>query len=218
MGTITAQTIIDKAQIVLQDTTAVRWSEPELLGWLNDGQREIVILRPDANATIANTTLVAGTLQTIPAGGYQLLGVIRNMGSSGNTPGRAVRRVDRDTLDSQIPDWHTAASSDTTVHFVFESTVPKRFYVYPPANAGQRLEISYSAAPADVAALGNTITLDDIYANPLTDYILYRAFSKDFEQQGTAAQAAAARQSFENTLGLKAASDSANATITASKG
>lgn len=217
MGTITAQVIIDKAQLVLQDSAAVRWTEAELLGWLNDGQREIVALRPDARSVIGTVTLVAGTLQTIPSTGYQLLDVLRNMGSSGTTPGRAIRQVPAELLDSQLPTWHTSTSSDTTVHYVYDARVPKRFYVWPPANAGQKLEISYSTFPTDVAA-NAAIDLDDIYANPLMDYILYRAFSKDFEQAGTADKAAAARQSFENSLGLKAQADAANASQTATKG
>ena len=40
MGTITAQSIIDKAEATLFDDTNVRWSVPELLASLNDGQRQ----------------------------------------------------------------------------------------------------------------------------------------------------------------------------------
>lgn len=211
MSTITAQAIIDKAQIILQDTTAVRWSESELLGWLNDGQREIVALRPDAYSKIANVTCVAGTKQSIPTSdGLRLLDVIRNMGAGGSTPGLAIRKVPRQIMDGQTPDWHSSGSSATIKHYVFDERAPKTFYVYPPATVGTQLEILYAAAPADVSAIGNTITLDDIYMTPLMDYILYRAYSKDTEYAGNANRAAAARQSFENTLGLKAQADAAN--------
>lgn len=49
MGTIIARTVIEKVQTILQDKTGVRWpAEDELLGWLNDGQREVVIFKPNA--------------------------------------------------------------------------------------------------------------------------------------------------------------------------
>lgn len=211
MATITAQTIIDRAQVILQDSTAVRWPEAELLNWLNDGQREIVALRTDAFSKIANVTCVAGTKQVIPTSdGLRLLDVLRNMGAGGSTPGTAIRKVPRQILDGQTPEWHAATPSTTIKHYVFDERAPKTFYVYPPASAGTQLEVLYSASPTDVATIGSVITLDDIYMTPLIDYILYRAYSKDTEYAGNANRAAAARQAFENTLGLKAQADAAN--------
>lgn len=217
MPTITAQVIIDKAQIVLNDTLAVRWTEAELLGWLNDGQREIVILRPDANTTIGNIAMAAGTLQTLPAGGYQLIDLTRNMGA-GSTPGKAIRLVPRELMDSGTPNWHASTASAVVSHYMYDLRSPTRFYVWPPATGGGNVEAVYSKAPTDVAAVGSVITLDDIYANPLTDYILYRAYSKNVEQPGAANRAAQARASFENTLGLKAQADAANMAATEAKG
>ena len=39
MGTLTAANLITRVQDKLQDTTSVRWSEAELLRYINDGQR-----------------------------------------------------------------------------------------------------------------------------------------------------------------------------------
>lgn len=210
MSTITAQTIIDRVQVILQDTTAVRWPEAELLNWLNDGQREITALRADAFSKITNVTCVTGTKQTIPTSdGLRLLDVLRNMGSGGSTPGGAIRKVPRQILDGQTPNWHASTPSATIKHYVFDERAPKTFYVYPPATAGTQLEILYAATPTDVA-LGDVISLDDIYMTPLIDYVLYRAYLKDTEYAGNAQRAVAARQAFENTLGLKAQADAAN--------
>lgn len=50
MASVTdAKTIIDKASVILSDITATRWTTAELLGWLNDGQRELVTLAPQVN-------------------------------------------------------------------------------------------------------------------------------------------------------------------------
>jgi len=218
MPTITAQTLIDRAEVILQDTTNIRWPASELLGWLNDGQREVVMLRPDAFAKTASMALVSGTKQSIPSDGYSLLKVVRNMGSGGSTPGRAVRKVPQELLDSQNPDWHAATATSVVQHYAFDSRSPKIFYVYPPSLGTTQIELLYSAAPTDVAAIGNTITLDDIYANPLIDYILFRAYSKDMEDIGNKERAVAHRQSFENSLGLKAQSDAATAPTNAVRG
>jgi len=214
MPTITAQTIISRAQTILQDTTGIRWPTAELLNWLNDGQREIVLMRPDGYTKLANVACVAGTRQQLASDGIMVIEVLRNMGAGGATPGRAIRKVPRQILDGQVPDWHSTTASATIQHYVTEQRAPKHFWVYPPATAGTNVEVLYSANPPDVAAVGNVITLDDIYANPLIDYVLYRAYCKDAETIGNAERATLARASFEKTLGLKAAADAGNTATT----
>ena len=217
MPTITAQTIVDRAEVLLQDTTNVRWPAAELLGWLNDGQREIVALRPDAAAKTVSHQLVAGTKQGIPADGYSLLKVVRNMGA-GSVPGAAIRQVPQEALDSSTPNWHALSAATVTLHYVFDPRTPKTFYVYPPADGSTFVELVYSAVPAAIATLGDVITLDDVYANSLLDYVLYRAYSKDLEVPASAERAAAHRVAFENSLGLKAQADASNRPVPVVRG
>lgn len=215
MPSILASAIISKAQTILQDTAGVRWTGTEGLGWLNDGQREIAALKPDAYTKIANIVLVNGTKQTIPADGVRLVSVLRNMGS-GTTPGDAIRPVKRQALDANVPSWHSMAGAAVTQHYVVEFFAPKSLYVYPPGIAGNQIESLYEAVPPDVAAIGNVISLDDIYANPLIDYVLYRFFSKDAELPGMAERAILARKAFDNTLGLQGGADATAVTHTQS--
>ena len=135
MGTITSLSVIVKAQKVLQDATGIRWDNAELLGWLNSAQREIVLYKPNANATGKAVKLAAGTRQALPTDGVQLIDVVRNMGTSGTTPGRAVRQIERETLDAVNPDWHASSASATAKHFIYNILDPKAFYVYPPQPA-----------------------------------------------------------------------------------
>lgn len=182
MPTITAESIINKVHDVLQDAEGIQWTDQELLGWLNDGQRDIVVLKPNAYVKNDKLKLSEGSKQTIPADGIQLIEIVRNLGTNGLTPGRVITIIDRRMLDSINPDWHTTTSSATVDHFMFTPLDPKRFYVYPPqpsANQGY-VEIVYGAYPVD-ATLNGVISIDDIYQNALIDYILYRAFSKDSE-------------------------------------
>jgi hypothetical protein len=206
MATITGANIVSRAAIILQDTTGVRWPQTEeLLLWLNDGQREIVLRKPDAYAQNEVVALIAGTKQSIPANGIQLLDVIRNMGTDGETPGRAVTRIDREILDEQRPNWHTEDASDETKHYTFDGQDPKRFYVYPPqASPPGKVEMVYASSPTDLPSLATTITLDDIYSGPLLDYVLYRAYSKDADLTPSAPERAVAHyNSFLSALGAK---------------
>lgn len=210
MGILTAQNLIDRVNDTLQDTTNVRWPTAELLRYLNDGQREVVLLRPDSSVTTQAIQLAANeTKQALPSTGIRLLDVTRNMGATGYTPGGAVRLISREVLDTQVPTWHSDTGQTAVKHYMFDPRSPKQFYVYPRVHASTQVwvELVYSSAPTDVAALGNTITLDDIYANALVDFVLYRAYSKDAEYAANVAYSQQRYQSFLTSLGVKGQTD-----------
>lgn len=205
MATIQVNSIIARAATLIQDATGIRWPAVELLDWLNDGQREIVLLKPQACVKNESVALTAGsTKQVLPASGVMLIDVVRNMGANGTTSGDAIRVVSREVLDAQIPTWHSDANSAGKIkHFAFDLRDPKTYYVYPKAPAtAHYVEIIYSAAPANCTA-GGAIQIDDIYSNALLDYVLYRAYSKDAEYAQNANLAVAHYAAFANSLGAK---------------
>lgn len=184
MGTMTGQDIIDRAQIVLQDQAGVYWpGATELLLWLNDGQREVVIYKPTALVKNVAVKLQAGTKQTLPTDGLNLMDVPRNMGTDGQTPGSVVRIISREVLDAVDPDWHASAPSTSVAHYLYASNDPLHLYVYPPQPASNQgyVEMVYGARPQDLPTLADTIELDDVFAGVLVDYVLFRALSKDSE-------------------------------------
>ena len=204
---VTVQSVIDRVQTTLQDTTGIRWPVVgELVLWINDAQRQIALVKPDASATNATVTLVTGTKQEIPTSGNRLLRVIRNMSaaSSGNG-GRSIRIVDRDILDSNTPDWHSpsvggdAAHGATVKHYVYDEQNPRNFYVYPGVSGNAYVEIVYSSNPATVAQSGN-LAVPDIYANAVMDYVLFRAYTKDAEFAANAQRASTHYQLFTGAL------------------
>lgn len=201
MGTITASALLGKAQTILVDTTGIQWDLPELLGWLNDGQREVLIYKTNAYVVNKAVQLATGTKQGLPIDGIQLIDVTRNMGLDGTHPGRVVRIAMREVLDASLPNWHTARASAECRHYMYNPLDPKHFYCYPPQpTAGQGyVEMVYAATPPDVAQLDNPISLDDIYQNPLIDYVLYRAYSKQTDG-GDAGLAASHYGAFTSAL------------------
>lgn len=200
MANLTTASLIAKAQTILQDTTGIRWPEPELLGWLNDGQREIVLYKPNAYVVNESVALIAGTKQALPTAGVQLIDVVRNMGvSPGTTPGNAIRITMREILDSQVPGWHSTTPSAVVKHYCYSLLDPKYYYVYPPQPSSGMgyVEIVYGASPADATT---TITIDDIYMTVLIDYMLYRAYSKDTEFAADTNRAIAHQQAYMTAL------------------
>ena len=204
---VTVQSVIDRAQTVLQDTTGVRWPVvAELVLWINDAQREIALLKPDASATNATVTLATGTKQDIPSGGNRLLKVVRNMSAASNGNGkRAVRLVDREVLDAQTPDWHDpivagdAAHTTIVKHYIYDESNPRNFYVYPGVAGSAFLEIIYSSNPATVAQNAN-LSIPDIFANAVMNYVLYMAYMKDAEYAGNAQRASSHFQLFTSSV------------------
>ena len=183
---VTVQSVIDRVQTTLQDTTGVRWPVvSELVLWINDAQREIALLKPDASAKNETVTLVTGTKQTIPSGGNRLLRAVRNMSAASNGTGkRSVRLVSREVLDAQTPDWHdptvTGDAAHTAIikHYIYDEANPRNFYVYPGVSGNSYLEIIYSANPSAVTQSDN-LDIPDIYANAVMNYVLYMAYMKD---------------------------------------
>jgi len=198
MATYTVTNLLNRASTLLQDPTNIRWPQAELVDWLNDGQREIAAFKPNAFVKNESFTLAAGSKQVLPAAGISLVDVPRN--SNGN----AIRVVSREILDAQIPDWHTKTGT-AVKHYTYTAHDPKTFYVYPAVSGGS-VDIIYVSAPTD-ASIGGNITLDDIYAAALLNYVMYRAYSKDAEYAQNPALAKAYYDAFQAQLGGKATAE-----------
>lgn len=204
-----------------------RWTQKELVLWLNDGQRAIAKYVPTSCSRVDAIKLTPGTKQSIsriPAdrvipgdgsvaaavSGISLMSLIRNMGANGTSVGRAIRLVDRDVLDTNSPNWHSEA--DTSVSsYVFDPRTPDIFYVSPGAHPTTSVwvEASFIADPIDVPTTGNyahdgtdttKVSIDDTFVDDLTDYVLFRAYSKDAENAANLTLAAGYASQFKSSI------------------
>ena len=210
MAVTTIGEIYTRVGTILQDTSNVRWPKTELEDWINDAYKEIVLHRPDANSETASVTLSQGSRQKLSSteinlpSALRVIDVIRNVAGTSNS--EAIRLIDRMVLDDQVPGWHAVSDSINVKHWMFDRRAPKEFLVYPPApdpaSTPAEVELLYAYVPTghDGDAENTTIKLDDIYANIIVDYVLYRAYSKDVEYAGDANMAAARYQAFTNAL------------------
>lgn len=206
MATTKAVDLINRVSVTLQDPTFVRWTQSELLNYLNDAQRQIVLFRPDAKAVNAAFSCAGTAKQTLPADGLRLINVLRNAN------GRAITKVERSILDVQLPTWYeTAVGTDGVKHYVYDALDPKNFYLFPKPAAAASIEIVYAISPVDIVISNFTtdvqvIGIDDIYANALMDYMMYRAYQKDSEFANIN-RAGVYFQSFSTSLGIKSQAD-----------
>jgi len=133
---LAARDILQRCVDILQDDTSVRWPIDELIRYLNDGQREIVLYRPDSTNTSTTLDLVEGSKQSLPSDGSKLIEAVRNASTASS---RSVRLVNREILDAQTPEWHNLTPRDEVLHYMYDPRDPTVFYVYPPATAqGER--------------------------------------------------------------------------------
>lgn len=204
MGTVACSVVIDSAGILLQDVAHERWPQDELMKWLNAGQSEAVIYKPNIYVNSVSATLVQGTKQQLPVDGLSLVDIPRN------TDGNVITVIPRSSLDAQDPGWHLQKNaSSTALHYCYSELDPKRFYVYPASPGTNKVDLVYNAIPPTVR-ITDPIAIDDIYVSALVDYVIYRAFSKDSEFAPPSGESAAQHYAnFQNAIRGKAGGEAA---------
>jgi len=205
---ITVKSIIQRIVKTLNDETSVRWTIPELVRYLNDGQRDIVEHRPDALNIRVSMPLVAGPKQKLPADGTKLIAVNNN--TNGTKGG--VTLISREILNAQTRGWRSLAGSSEIYHYMYDPREPTFFEVYPPATTGASLDIEYSSIPSEIAEpaegtiwsdVVGTFAMSELFSNAIQNYILYRCYVKDTEYTANPQRAAAFYGAYANDLGVE---------------
>ena len=193
---LTADKYITAAAELLQDTSYKTWSIEELVRWLNDALDAINVVRPDAFSIVKNIDCIAGSKQTLSSTDVRLLDLYRNMGSTGMTPGRAIRGpVNREALDAQDPTWTTTGAVSFVRQYLYDVTVPTVFWVVPPLTAATKIEGAVVVEPTWIAdpsgadddekltALASvTVVMSRRYKPAAIEWMVFRAFERDSER------------------------------------
>ena len=69
--------ITDQVNNQLVDDGFIRWPKEKLIDYLNDAQRAIAIVRPDAFVIETEIVCVAGTKQSLPSDALRLVDIRR---------------------------------------------------------------------------------------------------------------------------------------------
>jgi len=173
------QAIIDRVRDTIQDedSTAYRIGDTKMLRHLNDGLKEMCLLRPDLFPTIGDITCTNGAvLHTAPAGAIILVDIFRVKN------GRVVREAKREDLDAFNPDWPND-DADAAQHWMRNDKDPIQFFTYPKAPTGQVLLGQWAAPAADLTALTGSLPtrVSPAYDTALHHYVVFRCEAKDDE-------------------------------------
>lgn len=203
------------------DASNYRWSDAELLLYVNAGQRQIVFLLPEANVVSETTALSDTVRQTLPAGGVKFISVEND--DDDDNPGPAITVVERDSLDSSFPEWGYPAHQGSHLnyataedehgeyfveHVMHDPREPKTFFVFPPPNgSAQDVQLQYSKLPTALGALSGTFALSDEYLNAEIEYVIYRCLMKDGRYSMPAERRQELWNNFLRALGLKIEAD-----------
>jgi hypothetical protein len=215
----TGREIIENAALLLGDEDHVRWTLPELCRWINAGVKATILAKPSAKSETRAITLVEGTKQAVPTSPaptpLNLLSITCNLiTATPRVAGRAIRATTRAQLDGAEPGWRdtrTVRFRKEVRQFIFDENVPLEFEVYPGNDGTGIVEAALSILPTPLAASGDVddiasyaadIGLPEPYSEPIFDYVVYRAQSKD-ATSGDAGRAAAHYAQFANAVGLK---------------
>jgi hypothetical protein len=201
MGTLLASALISQLRVTLLDPSPGQtWTDAMLLGYLNSAERAACLLRPELYTVRTAVPLAAGTDQVLPAGGTAVLRWERNATSK-----RACRLVDASLVDAMTPFWGAATQEVDVTDYALDPRERTRFRVMPPNNGTGSLIGPWCKVPTAIATVGDPINLDDIYEDPLKQFVLSECYAANTLRQELG-KAAAARAEFAKMLGVSAQS------------
>lgn len=212
----TGTDIATEARADLNDGDAAnyRWSDAEILRFINAAVRAIVHLLPEANIVEEEVTLVAGSRQTLPARGVKFLGLYNVQTDDEDTyRGKSVTVVEEDALDSSMTSWMyellEPGEAGVVQHVIHDPRDPTAFAVFPAPTDANPIDafVKYAKMPAAMAALSETFGLRDEFLNGAVEYVKYRMLSKDGRYSTDPTRRLELWNNFRQALGLKPQTD-----------
>lgn len=172
---MTPAQIIAEVRNLAQDTLVpYRYSDTELLGYVNQTLKRMASLRPDLFTYFGDLALTANTVvQNLPADAQRLIDIFWVKDAN------AMTEVEREVLERAYPTW-VSDPSDVPLNFMRHPRTPTRFFVYPRPLANTVVVVEYAVAPATYA-LSDTIALSDSYYSVLVDGVMFLVSSVDDE-------------------------------------
>lgn len=186
------KSLLDRVKLTLQEVDGngvlaegVRWSNAELVMYLNEAYQFILSRNPDASVKNAAFKCRAGARQTLPVDGVKLIDVNCNLDGNKTAINTTTKRV----MDTIEPTWRNDEQSYIQELFLQDDLDPYTFFVYPPAKQDSLIEIVYSFMPPkhdDYHSATDSIALPEKYHPIIINYILSCCYAKDGDDAGNA--------------------------------
>lgn len=173
---MTPAEIITAARSIIQDTLVpYRYSDADMLGYVNQSLKRMAVLRPDLFAEMGTFTTTPNTvMQELPAGAIRLLDIFYVDG------GDAITEIDRESMSRSYPGWVTEAAAQP-VNFMRHVKNGQRYFLYPRPVEGVVLVGEYAKSPPDYGMDEDISQPPDAFAPVLVDGVVYLAESVDAE-------------------------------------
>lgn len=212
-----AREVLERASTLLQDAGNTRWTLPQLLRALNDGVREITVMKPNAVSRPVVIDMARGTLQTLPVSHTSLIRVVRNVVADPDPGadwmgGNSITPIERQILDSQTPGWQDPGVmpySPYVAHVIQDQADLRTFYVVPGNDGTGKIEviaavmpddIPLPASPLDISFYTASVLVPEYLRSALVDYVCYRSFQVDAGIGDAGNRAADHYQRFQSAL------------------
>ena len=217
----TGQNIADEARGDLNDDDALnyRWTDADMLRYINAAQRRIVSIVPEANVVEENVVIDnADSRQTLPTGGIKFIGAF-NYDATNSERGPAITIVEKDALDSMSSDWsyvevadlsfqyqnletwHTAVRFEHAAH---DSRDPTVYYLFPATDTATfEIQLQYAKVPTALTTLADSFALGDQYFDAAVAFSKYRMHAKDGRHGGGSEVKQESYNDFLRALGQK---------------
>ena len=180
----------------LVDKNYARWSQDELLKYMNMGIQTFILKRPDLTKKIETVATSSNTLD-LPADGYEFISV-------NHVDSHATQYADINRLNQLYPTWRTQTGAP--VIWTKNDFDNKTIYLYPAPSVEVSVEYVYSAN-LTASSTADDFPIPDIYKSIIFDYMVYRAYDKDGENASEAQKAQNHLLSFATAIGDKATAD-----------
>ena len=193
---MTPAEVISEARRLINDSrTPQRYSDTDMLGFVNQTLKRMAMYRPDLFLQIGEVSTAAGTtVQSMPSDSIRLVEVF------GVKDGNAITEVDRDTFDQTYPDWRNEPAGQP-VNFMRHVRNPNTYFLYPRPTSGVVLLVEYAKVPADYTINDPIAAPIDAYFPAAVDGTVYLAESVDDEHVNSG-RAKLFLDSFTQSLGV----------------
>lgn len=197
---LTVGDIVASARDTLIDTTAVVWSNGDLINYVNGAVYALCNVKNEAYPRRATLALVAGVFQNLPADGIALLEIYQNAVSK-----MIVNQVGRDLQNASYPAWPANTPQKDVIEFMTDTRDPTQYLVFPPNDGTGSVIALYGALPARYTLVTDPLLLRDSWEHALYSYVLSRAYAKNTLRQDLT-KAAAHWGQFATMVGMRSAS------------
>lgn len=197
------QSIIDRVTFVTKDVAHTRFSLEEIVAYINDAIKLMPSMNARCAAQYVQLSLAGGARQDLRGidstkRWVRLFEIVCN-----GTDGPTVRPVARAALDNSAPNWRSEPQAQAIQEFATDEREPFTFDVYPPAAPGISVTALVAIAPDDVEDEDSDFPLADGFDIPTVDYVLYRLFCKDANDQTYMARSTGHFQAFSLAMGVE---------------